>query len=51
MVISITRLRVRRWWYLPAFILTSLRTAKQAAAADGNLAAALPASRCEATSG
>jgi heme-degrading monooxygenase HmoA len=41
MVVSITRLRVRRWWYLPAFVLTAIRSAKQAAAAEGNLAAAL----------
>src|SRR4051812_19235423 len=40
-VISITRLRVRRWWFLPPFFLASFRSAKQAAAADGNLHVAL----------
>ena len=36
-LISITRLRVRRWWYLPQFFFEALRSAKQAAAAEGNL--------------
>ncbi len=40
-VISITRLRVRRWWYLPQFIFESLRTAKRASRAEGNLSVAL----------
>jgi hypothetical protein len=40
-LISITRLRVRRWWYLPQFFLDSFRSAKQAAAAEGNLHVAL----------
>ena len=40
-LISITRLRIRRWWYLPRFILESLRSAKQAGAAEGNLHVAL----------
>jgi len=40
-VVSITRLRIRHWWYLPQFIRASGRSAKQAAAADGNLHAAL----------
>jgi len=40
-VISITRLRIRRWWYLPRFIWASLHSAKQAARADGNLHVAL----------
>jgi hypothetical protein len=35
--VSITRLRVRSWWYLPPFFLQSLRIARQAASADGNL--------------
>lgn len=40
-LISITRLRVRRWWFLPQFFIEALRSAKQAAAAEGNLHAAL----------
>jgi len=40
-VISVTRLRVRRWWFVPQFVLSSLRAARQAAAADGNLRVAL----------
>jgi hypothetical protein len=40
-VISITRLRIRRWWYLPQFFFDSFRSAKQAAAAEGNLHTAL----------
>lgn len=40
-VVSITRLRVRRWWYLPGFFLRTLRIGKQAARAQGNLAVAL----------
>jgi Domain of unknown function (DUF3291) len=36
-LISVTRLRLRSWWYLPAFIVDSTRSAKQAAAASGNL--------------
>jgi hypothetical protein len=40
-VISITRLRVRRWWFLPGFFLASFRSAKQAATAEGNLHVAL----------
>jgi len=40
-VVSITRLRVRRWWFLPQFFVASFRAAKQAAASDGNLHAAL----------
>jgi hypothetical protein len=40
-VISITRLRVRRWWYLPQFFLAAFRSAKQAATADGSFHAAL----------
>jgi hypothetical protein len=40
-VVSITRLRVRRWWYLPRFFLDSFRAARQAASSDGNLHVAL----------
>ena len=40
-VVSITRLRVRSWAYLPAFFVQSLRIVRQAASADGNLAVRL----------
>jgi len=40
-VISVTRLRIRHWWFLPQFLLASYRSAKQAAAAEGNLHVAL----------
>ena len=36
-LISITRLRVRSWIYLPAFFYQALRINRQAAAAEGNL--------------
>lgn len=36
-LISITRVRVRSWIYLPAFAVQSLRSARQAARAPGNL--------------
>jgi hypothetical protein len=36
-VISITRLRVRSWLYLPAFYASVIRTARQARNAPGNL--------------
>jgi hypothetical protein len=39
--VSITRLRVRSWRYLPAFLFQTLRIARQAARADGNLAVKL----------
>jgi Domain of unknown function (DUF3291) len=39
--VSVTRLRVRSWRYLPAFLIQSLRALQQAKRADGNLAAAV----------
>lgn len=36
-VISVTRLRVRRWWYLPAFLIAAIRSSRQAKRAQGNL--------------
>lgn len=39
--VSITRLRVRSWFYLPAFFVHTLRIARQAAKADGILAVRL----------
>jgi heme-degrading monooxygenase HmoA len=40
-IISITRLRVRSWRYLPAFLFDSIRSARQAANSEGNLAVRL----------
>jgi len=37
-IVSITRLRVRSWVYMPAFVIQAACTSKQAAAAEGNLA-------------
>jgi heme-degrading monooxygenase HmoA len=39
--VSITRLRVRSWTYMLAFVVQTLRIARQAAKADGNLAVKL----------
>ena len=36
--ISITRLRVRSWFYLPAFFVWAVRSARQATRTEGNLA-------------
>jgi Domain of unknown function (DUF3291) len=38
-VVSVTRLRVRGWRFVPAFLFATLRIAMQARAAQGNLAA------------
>jgi hypothetical protein len=38
-VVSITRLRVRSWFYLPAFLFSALRIGQQAKSAPGNLQA------------
>ena len=39
--VSITRLRVRAWRYMPQFLFQSLRAARQAALTPGNLAASV----------
>jgi hypothetical protein len=39
--VSVTRLRVRSAWYLPAFFLWSMRSARQAKRSPGNLATGL----------
>ena len=38
-VVSVTRLRVRSWRFMPAFIFAAVRIGKQAAEAEGCLAA------------
>jgi len=40
-IVSITRIRVRSWSYLPAFFVQTLRIAWQASRADGSLAVML----------
>jgi Domain of unknown function (DUF3291) len=44
-VVSITRLRVRSWRFLPAFFLRVFRIGRQAAVAEGNLAVKIFADR------
>jgi Domain of unknown function (DUF3291) len=39
--VSVTRLRVRSWRYLPAFLIRSVLAARQAKCATGNLATAI----------
>jgi hypothetical protein len=39
--VSVTRLRVRSWRFLPMFFWRALRSARQASKAEGNLAACL----------
>jgi hypothetical protein len=40
-LVSITRLRVRSWLYLPMFAVQDLRSARQASKAEGNIATRL----------
>jgi hypothetical protein len=40
-VVSITRLRVRHWRYLPGFFFQTVRSALQAKSASGNLAVSI----------
>jgi hypothetical protein len=40
-IVSVTRIRVRSWSYLPGFVVQTLRIAWQAARADGSLAVTL----------
>jgi hypothetical protein len=39
--VSVTRLRVRSWRYLPVFLVDAVRSARQAAKSEGNLAVKL----------
>jgi hypothetical protein len=39
--VSVTRLRVRRWRYLPQFLVQSIRAARQAKRAAGSLAVSI----------
>jgi heme-degrading monooxygenase HmoA len=41
MFVSITRLRLRSWRFMPSFIVQALRSAAQAKAAPGNLGVAI----------
>jgi len=36
-LVSVTRLRVRSWRYLPIFLIQAIRAARQAKSAEGNL--------------
>ena len=43
--VSITRLRIRSWWYVPPFLAYALRSAWQAKTAPANLAVSLLSDR------